>query len=196
MAAKADDIKIVAEPQMDPNVCAFHVDRPLFTGIASCMNKDMADGSPLFEALFGIDGIRQVMVSNATVTIAKSGDGEWQPLAKKIGAVIREKLIAGGDMIDPEFAKKLPDSKELRAKVQAVLDADINPGLASHGGSVELIDVQGTAIFVTLSGGCQGCASASITLKHGIQQILQDKVPEVTEVVDVTDHAAGANPYY
>lgn len=196
MSANTDEIRIMAQPQMDPNVCRFIVDRVVHDGIVNCTSPEMAKDSALLEALFAIDGIREVMVSGGTVTVAKSTDDDWGNLGKKIGAVIRETLLAGGTLISPDFRKNLPPNDELREKVQKVFDSDINPGLAAHGGGVDLIDVQGTTIFVTLSGGCQGCASAVYTLKHGIEQILREKVPEVTEVVDVTDHSAGANPYY
>jgi len=191
-----DDIRIIAEPQMDPNVCSFHCDRPIYHEIVNCTNQDMAKGSPLLEALFNLDGISQVMVTGATITVAKTGKEDWSDLAKKVGGAIREAVQAGGTLIDPAIKDKTITNDELRAKVQQVIDDELNPGLASHGGGVDLIDVQGTTIFVSLSGGCQGCASAKYTLKHGIEQILKDRVPEITGVVDVTDHTAGANPYY
>jgi Fe-S cluster biogenesis protein NfuA len=196
MSATNDEIRIIAEPQMDARVCNFHVDRPLYDGIVNCNSREMAQGSPLLEALFELEGIRQVMVTGSTVTVARVKDDEWNELARRIGAIIREKVKSGGELISPEIKAKIPTNEELRAEVQEVIDEELNPGLASHGGSVELIDVQGTTIFVTLSGGCQGCASAKYTLKHGIEQIIRDRVPSVTEVVDVTDHTAGANPYY
>ncbi len=84
----------------------------------------------------------------------------------------------------------------IAARVQQILDERINPGVASHGGSVSLIDVQDGRVFVQLGGGCQGCGMADVTLKQGIEAMLKEGVPEVTEVLDTTDHAAGSNPYY
>lgn len=81
-------------------------------------------------------------------------------------------------------------------KIQALLDNEINPNLSSHGGYVDLIDVQGNRAFVRLSGGCQGCGMAKVTLKHGIEARIKEEVPEIEEVIDVTDHAGGTNPYY
>ena len=196
MATKDDEIKIVAEPQMDPKVCSFHVDRQVYNGVVNCAGRDMAKGSPLLEALFEFDEVRQVMVTGGTVTIAKANEKDWAPLAKKVGSIIREQIQSGKQLIDPDIKKNIPTNKKLRAQVQEVIDEELNPGLASHGGAVDLIDVQGTTVFVSLSGGCQGCASAKYTLKHGIEQILRDRIPEITDVVDVTDHSAGDNPYY
>ena len=81
-------------------------------------------------------------------------------------------------------------------KILELLENEINPGIAGHGGHVELIDVQGNRAFVRLSGGCQGCGMAAATLKNGIAIRIKEEVPEITEVIDVTDHAGGTNPYY
>jgi Fe-S cluster biogenesis protein NfuA len=190
------EIKIMAEPQMDPNVCKFMVNQPVYQGVINCTGKDMAEGSPLLEALFAIPGVGQVMISGGTITVAKNSKEEWGDLARKIGVVIRDKMNEGGTLIAPDLKDRQPSNEELRAKIQQVIDDELNPGLGMHGGSVELIDLQGTTVFLSMSGGCQGCAAASYTLKHGIEQILKSRVPEVTEVVDVTDHSAGVDPYY
>jgi len=84
----------------------------------------------------------------------------------------------------------------LAAAVQAVLDRDINPGLATHGGGVSLLGVDEDQAFVELWGGCQGCAAARMTLKLGIERQIRAALPQIRAVVDRTDHAGGANPYY
>ena len=84
----------------------------------------------------------------------------------------------------------------LAAAVQAVVDRDINPGLALHGGGVSLLGVEGEQAFIQLWGGCQGCAAARLTLKLGIERQIRAAVPAITAVVDRTDHAGGASPYY
>lgn len=88
----------------------------------------------------------------------------------------------------------LNDPKAIR--IQKLLDEEINPNLSSHGGQVELIDVKGNQAFVRLSGGCQGCGMARVTLKHGIETRIKEEVEGIDEVIDVTDHAGGTNPYY
>lgn len=85
---------------------------------------------------------------------------------------------------------------ELPQKVQAVLDQAINPALASHGGYVTLAGIEDTKVYLTMGGGCQGCAASAMTLQEGIRTMLQDALPEITEIVDVTDHDAGENPFY
>ena len=85
---------------------------------------------------------------------------------------------------------------ELKEKVQELIDASINPAVAGHGGFVELIDVQDSRVYLQMGGGCQGCGAADITLKSGIERLIKEEIPEVQEVLDTTDHASGANPYY
>ncbi len=86
----------------------------------------------------------------------------------------------------------------LGSRVRAVLEQAVNPSIASHGGRADLvaIDESGGVAYLRLSGGCQGCAMSRMTLSQGIEAALRDEVPELTRVVDVTDHAGGVNPYY
>jgi Fe/S biogenesis protein NfuA len=87
-------------------------------------------------------------------------------------------------------------SSDLAQRVLAVLDAQVNPSIAMHGGHADLVAVDEGIVYVRLSGGCQGCGLASVTLSQGIEVALRDSVPESVSVVDVTDHASGANPFY
>ena len=84
----------------------------------------------------------------------------------------------------------------LAEKISIVLTENINPAIAMHGGMAELVSVDGTVAFLRLAGGCQGCGMAQVTLRQGIERILRESIPEISEVVDVTDHASGADPYY
>lgn len=90
-----------------------------------------------------------------------------------------------GDLIGP-----------LADQIQQVLTHQVNPAIAGHGGAAELISVEGAIAYMRLSGGCQGCGMASVTLKQGIERILKEAIAELEEVIDVTDHASGDNPYY
>lgn len=85
---------------------------------------------------------------------------------------------------------------DLADQVRQVIDIQINPSIASHGGSVSLVDVRDTVVYLEMSGGCQGCGMAAVTLSQGIRRILTEALPQITEIHDVTNHAAGANPYY
>jgi Fe/S biogenesis protein NfuA len=80
--------------------------------------------------------------------------------------------------------------------VAAVLDHQINPAIASHGGFAELVGVEEATVYLRLGGGCQGCGLAQVTLSQGIEVAIKEAIPEVEQVIDVTDHASGTDPYY
>lgn len=89
------------------------------------------------------------------------------------------------------------DDAPLAERVQWVLDQEINPQVASHGGYISLEKVTAEqAVILRFGGGCQGCGMAHVTLKQGVEKTLYERLPEITAIHDVTDHAAGENPYY
>jgi Fe/S biogenesis protein NfuA len=97
---------------------------------------------------------------------------------------------------DPLAGIDLSTAGDLAGKVTLVIDHLVNPMLAAHGGNAQLVGVEDTRVFVMMGGGCHGCSISWLTLKSGITKTIMEQVPEVTEVVDVTDHATGENPYY
>lgn len=80
--------------------------------------------------------------------------------------------------------------------VQELLDSQINPAVARHGGFVQLMDVKDDTVYVLLGGGCQGCGMVDVTLKQGIEVLIKEALPDIEKVVDTTDHAGGTNPFY
>ena len=80
-------------------------------------------------------------------------------------------------------------------KLEILFDEQVRPALAAHGGNVEIVDIDNNKVFLRLQGGCQGCSSSSATLKEGIQTLIKQTFPEITDVIDLTDHETGENPY-
>jgi len=80
-------------------------------------------------------------------------------------------------------------------QLEKILNDQIRPALASHGGNVEIIDINNNKVYIKLLGGCQGCSSSKATLKGGIEKIILQNFPDVIEVIDLTDHASGHSPY-
>jgi Fe/S biogenesis protein NfuA len=111
-----------------------------------------------------------------------------------------EKSDAGGQLTikAPGIKGNKPDdSADLAEKINWVLEGEINPGLASHGGmvSLELITPE-NEVVLRFGGGCHGCGMVNETLQGGIEKTLKEYLPEITAVIDATDHASGENPYY
>ena len=191
------EIKITAQLFPDPDVCIFRVDRPVFPGGAfDCKSKEATAGSPLLEALFELKGIREVFVTGDSITISKDSEEEWQVLGREVGRTIRELIKSGKQLVADEAKQPVPPDDEIKRIVDEMFENEINPAIASHGGFVECVAVKDGQVMLRLSGGCQGCASSSMTLRHGIERSIRDRIPGVGEVVDVTDHSAGVNPYY
>jgi Fe/S biogenesis protein NfuA len=105
-------------------------------------------------------------------------------------------LLGSDFKVDAPLRKLDTPEGRIAAKIQQVLEAEVNPSLATHGGGALLIDFKDGIVFLEMTGGCQGCSMASATLKDGIETSIQQSVPEVQEVRDVTKHANGRNPYF
>ncbi|MCP3991056.1 MAG: hypothetical protein GY724_18415 [Actinomycetia bacterium] len=105
-------------------------------------------------------------------------------------------VIRNPNTPDPLAGLDLDLSGELPEKVQAVLDQAVNPALAAHGGYAALVSIEDTKVYVTMGGGCQGCSASAMTLSDGIRSMLMESLPEITDVIDATDHSAGENPFY
>ncbi len=107
---------------------------------------------------------------------------------------------AGGSLLvtAPDIKGDAPaDDADLDVRVRYVLESEINPSLASHGGMVTLVDViDQTEIVLQFGGGCQGCSMVDQTLKHGVEKTLRQRCPEISRIHDATDHQSGTNPYF
>ena len=191
-----EDIRITAEPK-DNSTCRFVVDRPLYPdGSAFFGNKERASGSGLAEKLFAIEGVSAVMIQDNLVTVTAASGGNWMPIAKQVGTTIRAVLGSGEKAVSDAVLSSIPDADALKKRVQSVLDQEINPAVAAHGGWVELIDVKRNEVFIRMGGGCQGCGMADVTLKQGVEKSIRQAIPEVGAIMDTTDHGSGRNPYY
>jgi Fe-S cluster biogenesis protein NfuA len=196
------DIRITAEP-IDNGRCKFLVSESLHaSGVRRFASTGEAQGSPLAEAIFAIPGadVAEVIVSGNLVTVVKRSPTPWPAVGKAVGQAIRAALAGDRPAVAPKpvagAGAGVSDDDTLYDRVADLFERDVNPMVARHGGRVELIDVQDAVVMVRMAGGCQGCGMADVTLRQGIEAMLHQHVPEVKGVVDITDHAAGSNPYF
>lgn len=140
------------------------------------------DGLPVAIALDSVDDLRGAVLD-------LSGDGTGPGLVMR-NPNVPSPTIGGVDLSEINLTGTTEE------KIRTLLEKQINPAIASHGGVASLVDVEGEVAHLELGGGCQGCGLAAITLRQGIEKTILDAIPEITEVVDVTDHAMGANPFY
>ena len=194
-------IGIRAETSLaDPDTCKFTVSRTLHPGGPFFFgNKERAAGSPLGERLFALPGVANVLIAESVVTIGKEPSASWSGLKAAIGTAIRTQLLTGVPAILEMAAHASTQGRsdaELRAAVQELLDKEVNRSIANHGGKISIVDVRQGKLFITMSGGCQGCASSQMTLRQGFEVMVKRVAPEIVEIVDATDHAAGKQPFY
>lgn len=180
-----------------PNSCKFTVDRPVYEGGSVYFwSKGNAGDSALAKKLFALDGVTAVRIAGHDVVITRGTPEDWKAFASQAAAVIRGQLECGAPAVSSDYRRDPKAEAELKNKVQMIFDTDINPAVASHGGRVDLIDVKDNNIYLKMGGGCQGCGGATATLRQGIEGAIRDQLPEIDAILDVTDHAQGANPYY
>jgi Fe-S cluster biogenesis protein NfuA len=123
------------------------------------------------------------------------------PLASRIEAQLRAAVpgITAVRLVTPgaDPAQSVPEPAwSLAEAARRILDAEINPAIAAHRGRVTVAGVAGGWIRVRLEGGCQGCSLAEVTLRQGIEPLLRARLPQMTGLVDVTDHEAGTDPFF
>jgi NFU1 iron-sulfur cluster scaffold homolog, mitochondrial len=190
-------VRITAKLSPNPKKCSFEADRVIFEGgTAYFASKAEAEGSEIAVRLFAIPHVTQVTIAGPVTTVTQDGQGAWAVLAKECGSAIRAAIQTGLPLVKPGYVSALPAEEVIREKVQKVLDFEVNPAVASHGGFIEIVEVREKSVVLKMGGGCQGCSSSAATLYEGVAKAIKDKVPEVVEVLDSTDHAAGASPYY
>jgi Fe-S cluster biogenesis protein NfuA len=184
----------------DPETCKFTVSKTVHPGGPFFFDRaERAAGSPLPEQLFSLPGVAHVLIADNVVTVGKRADVDWSHLKAPIGAKIRAQLQTGVPALIENALSPArwgrPDA-EVRAAIQQLLDGEINRGIAGHGGQISLVDYHDGKLSIAMSGGCQGCASSSVTLRQGVEVMVRKIAPEVVEIVDTTDHAAGKKPFY
>lgn len=195
-----DGIRIKAKADAYGGTITLMLDRPVLEGLSFwCPDQDTAyRHAPLAGTLFDLGGVANVLIYGPNVTITRdfSSKGPWEEAAKTYGAAVREHLEAQKLILTPETEAQIPPEDEIRAALQNVIDAEINPGIASHSGVITLTRVEGNTAFIQMGGGCQGCAASTITLRQGVESAFREACPGLGALLDETDHDAGTNPYF
>jgi Fe-S cluster biogenesis protein NfuA len=191
------DVQIQVTPGQVETVCEFQFSRPLYDGPEFPVKSDRdAQGAPVLEALLGIAKVNQLLVTPARLVVMTDSPVDWREVAPIVGNHVRNHLddFLPASWLETRFPPDDPEA--LHAQVQEVIDSQLNPGIAGHGGYIELVRIQDRVAEVVMSGGCQGCSAASQTLSMGVKRTLLQQFPQLQDVVDITDHSKGENPYY
>ncbi len=196
---KQDELSVTGEFMPDPNRCKFMVNRPILEEWTVLFKSpDDSMGSPVADALFAVEGITQVRISRNTITLTKNVTTPWPEMAKDILPAIKQALLSDQPPVSEAAleAVQAAPADGMADAIEQLLAQHINPALAMHGGYVALVKVDDRDVYIEMGGGCQGCAASKMTMKHGVENAIREVCPQVREVFDVTDHTAGANPFY
>ncbi len=130
----------------------------------------------------------EVVIPRSSVDLLQGATVDWVESMQGSGfKVVNPNIVPIGEGAD---------TGPLADRVKQVIETSVNPAIASHGGSVTLVEVRDDVVYLEMMGGCQGCGMAAVTLAQGIRRIIMESLPEVKDIVDVTNHDAGDNPYY
>ncbi len=205
---KEKDLRINATI-ISSDVILFQVNEKLLENQSILViKKSIAEQSPLLKPIFNLVGVTEVFINDNTMRVKCSANCDLEAIAKKVGNIIRNAW--GQEMIPQSLLEEVKNSNssisikddypilqtDLGREIKRLLSESIAPGLASHGGSVELVDIIGGMVHLKFLGGCQGCSQVSSTVKYGVEKILKEKFPVLKGIIDVTDHTRGENPYY
>ena len=196
--SKQVDIKAV--PSLNPRICRFEVSTPLLPfGELHFKRNQFEQGPSLVRALLSIQEIEEVRVLTNSLTVSRSSEGSWKSIAQAVGAAIRQNLEKTSSEIQEEEQSSSDDigsTSDMAIRIQRILEEKINPSIASHGGRIQFVEYKDRRAYITMQGGCQGCSMSKITLKSGVEKTLREDIPQLLEVVDITDHSLGVNPYH
>ncbi|MCL5048475.1 MAG: NifU family protein [Firmicutes bacterium] len=145
------------------------------------------------DIIIGHDDL-DVVIPAASVSSLQGATLDVQDSSGEYGLVLVNPNTPPSDK--PDFLRDLDTESDIARQVQAVLEEQVNPQIAAHGGRADLVGLKDKVAYLRLSGGCQGCGLAAVTLSQGIVVAIKEMVPEIEDVVDVTAHQDGQNPYY
>lgn len=182
----------------DSDTCVVVVNRAVSSQGAQYFGQsDDTTRSPLARALLDLGGLDAVLLQENTVTLLKPlGGRSWASLRDEVERRVRAHFETLDAALASSEEPMSAADEELLARVRSVLDRDINPHVASHGGKIQAVGVRGNTLTIHMQGGCQGCGMAAVTLRQGVEASLRRHVPEIEVILDATDHASGASPYY
>ncbi len=189
-------IRAASSPH-DPATMRFMLEEDIQPGQSALYEAGDGSTAPIAQSLFAVPAVKQVHVSGHTVQVTLTAEADWSAHKAAVAQAIREALGKGTPL--GEAARTVGTTRadeELLQAVQSLLDTQANPAIAAHGGQVDAERVDDGVAYLRMSGGCQGCAASAATLRDGIETMLRSALPELRDIVDLTDHDSGTNPYY
>ncbi len=176
--------------------CRFNFDRQISKGEFAIESPQQAGFSPVAKKLFGFPWVEKIHVGPNFVELNKKEWVEWDVIVEPLMGLLEEHFSSTSTLEEPLPEKAAATASSEADSIRTYIENQINPALASHGGFVELKSFENNVAYLSMGGGCQGCASSQATMVDGIENALKNEFKFVERVVDVTDHAMGDKPFY
>ncbi len=153
--------------------------------------------SPLGKKLFGFPWTESLKINTDSVELTKKDWVDWDILLEPLQSLLEEHFQNTTTLEKPLLPTQTTGALSSEAEqIKEFIESAVNPSLAMHGGFIQLQSFENKVAYLSMGGGCQGCASSQMTMVEGVEAALKERFPFVERVMDVTDHASGANPYY
>ena len=193
-------MEITVENGSNQELRRFKVNQTISSQEVTYTDSTEALRSPIASKIFGFPWTQKVTVGTEYVEVQKQDWVEWEVLEDPLKGLITEHFNAQTGELEENPELKKAENNNLETEeakiISQLIEEQINPALAAHNGFVVLHNVEDNKVFLEMGGGCQGCAMSYQTMKEGIEGAIKSVVPSITEVIDVTNHSAGANPYF
>lgn len=177
----------------------FFSETPLSKTTQEYTESTQATLSPLATKLFGFPWTQAVEIRPDSLVLTKQDWVEWEVLLEPLKGLLSEHIESSQKPMEenpqPPKAEEWKGTEEAQ-QIESFLKDQVNPSLSMHGGWAELKGLDTGKAYILMGGGCQGCGQSQATLKEGIEVALKEQFSFIQSVIDVTDHAAGTNPYY
>lgn len=183
---------IETEVTPNPDTLKFLPGRTVLdVGTANFNDRDGAEASPLAVAMFALAGVEGVFLGHDFVTITKSHDSDWGDLKPNVLAGLMQFFASGAEVLNQGAVAEAasfdddPEDAEIISQIKTLLDEKVRPAVAGDGGDIVYHGFKDGIVYLQMQGACAGCPSSTITLKHGIENLLKYYVPEVVDVRSV-----------
>jgi len=184
---------IQTEATPNPNTLKFLPGCKVMTlGTLDIRGVEGARQSPLAEALFMIDGVSGVFFGKDFISVTKTS-GEWAELNPQILGAIMEHFVSGASLLseavggDPKEGEEFfaPGDADIVATIKELLETRVGPSVAKDGGDIKFRGYRDGTVYLAMKGSCAGCPSSSSTLKHGVQNLLKQYLPDIRSVEQI-----------
>jgi len=187
---------MIRTEKLDEQTYRFHLGKQISESTMDLKSPQEALNSPVGKKLFGFPWTESLHIGTDFLDVQKKEWVDWDILLEPLQGLLEEHFSQTSLLEKAALPSKTDVSSDEAAQIKEYIESSINPSLAMHGGFVSLQSFENKTAYLSMGGGCQGCASSQATMVEGIETALKERFNFVDRVVDMTDHAAGLTPFY